>query len=93
MLSFHYIIKPLTIPTPRTIKTWEFATQISTRFTTPPPPKDIEFMKHPVIKPRNSTILNKLGREGKDPLDIQMFTIRDPINIALDKVSLQINDK
>ena len=77
------------IPTPRIVKTLEFATQISTRFTTPSPPKDIEFMKHPVIKPGDSIILNKLVGEGKDPLDIQMFTIRDPINVALDKVSLQ----
>ena len=79
------------IPTPRIVKTWEFATQISTMFTTPSPPKHIEFMKHPVIKPGDSIILNKLVGKGKDPLDIQMFTIRDPINVALDKVSLKKN--
>ena len=51
LISSNHIIrdknKPYTptttprIPTPRTVKTWEFTTQISIRGTTPPPPKDI----------------------------------------------------
>ena len=52
------------IPTPRTVKTWEFATQISTRFTTPPPPKEIELLKLPGSKPGESIILYKLEVQG-----------------------------
>ena len=94
--DIHKLYNPPTtprIPTLRTVKIWEFATQISTRFTTPPPPKETELLKLPGSEPGESIILYKIVGEGKDPLDIQMFSIRYPINVALDKVSLQRNDK
>ena len=56
-----------------------------------PPPNGIELLKLPGRKPGQSIILYKLAGEGKDPLDIQMFSIEDPISVALQKVSLQKN--
>ena len=75
------------IPKPRTGGvTWTFAT--TAQFSTTPPPK---YLRLSTWQPGQSIILYKLVGEGKDPLDIRMFRIGDPINVALEKVSPENN--
>ena len=68
--------------------TWTFAT--TPQFATTPTPK---YLRLPTRQPGQSIILYKLVGKGKDPLDIQQFSIEDPINVALEKVSLENNDE
>ena len=76
------------IPTPKTGGvTWTFATTPS--FATIPP----KYLRLPTRQPGQSIILYKLVGKGKDPLDIQQFSIEDPINVALEKVSPENNDE